>query len=176
MAKIAASVAPEKPPRKRMLLGAGVFIGGQLAMLGAPVIHAMDVPDPWAGVLTIVVLFVIPDLALIAAIAIWGKPGYLYLKGRLFAFLKRGLPPERVGPTRYAVGLTMFLAPIVLAWITPYLGAATGEALTRTPPAIAGDVVFLASFFVLGGEFWDKVRSLFVRRAVAEFPLPAEAA
>jgi hypothetical protein len=27
--------------------------------------------------------------------------------------------------------------------------------------AVAGDVLLLASLFVLGGEFWDKLRSLF---------------
>jgi hypothetical protein len=30
--------------------------------------------------------------------------------------------------------------------------------------------LFVLSFFVLGGEFWDKIRSLFIYRAKAQFP------
>jgi len=39
---------------------------------------------------------------------------------------------------------------------------------------VGGDVVFVASFFVLGGEFWDKLRALFVHGARAVFPNTAE--
>lgn len=118
------SVVPEKPSRERMLLGAGVLIGGQFALAGAPVVHALDLSEPWPGILSVLVMFVVP---------------------------------------------------ILLAWGTPYLAAVTSETFVRTPHAIAGDVVFLASFFVLGGDFWDKIRSLFVRRAVAGFPRPVGA-
>jgi hypothetical protein len=36
--------------------------------------------------------------------------------------------------------------------------------------SIASDVIFLVSLFVLGGDFWDKIRSLFVSEARAWFP------
>ena len=64
----------------------------------------------------------------------------------------------------------MFTAPLIFAWVTPYLESTGGTPLVTTPFAIAGDVVFLASFFVLGGEFWDKFRALFMPTAVAHFP------
>jgi len=32
------------------------------------------------------------------------------------------------------------------------------------------DVMLIASLFVLGGNFWDKLRALFVRDALAVFP------
>jgi hypothetical protein len=31
--------------------------------------------------------------------------------------------------------------------------------------SLIGDVIFVASLFVLGGDFWDKIRALFVYRA-----------
>lgn len=31
--------------------------------------------------------------------------------------------------------------------------------------AIAGDVLLVLAVFVLGGEFWDKIRALFIHRA-----------
>ena len=38
---------------------------------------------------------------------------------------------------------------------------------------IAADVIFIASLFVLGGDFWDKLHALFVREARVTFPGPA---
>ena len=37
--------------------------------------------------------------------------------------------------------------------------------------SLIGDVMFVASLFVLGGDFWDKVRSLFVHDAEVHFPV-----
>jgi hypothetical protein len=145
-------------------------------MATAPVISALDLSETWTGILSVLVVFVIPDLALMAAVAIWGKPGFQYVKAKVFGFLKLGLPPDRVGPVRHAIGLTMFVLPIAFAWLSPYLSEVTGESLGRMPYAVIGDVVFLTSFFVLGGDFWDKFRSLFVREAVAQFPRPSQAA
>jgi hypothetical protein len=34
---------------------------------------------------------------------------------------------------------------------------------------IASDLVFLTSLFVLGGDFWDKLRALFIYKAKAKF-------
>jgi hypothetical protein len=34
---------------------------------------------------------------------------------------------------------------------------------------IASDVMFLASLFVPGGDFWDKLRALFIYKAKARF-------
>jgi hypothetical protein len=36
-----------------------------------------------------------------------------------------------------------------------------------------GDLMFVASFFVLGGDFWDKLRALFIQGAKAQFPVQA---
>ena len=38
------------------------------------------------------------------------------------------------------------------------------------PYAVGGDLLLLASFFVLGGDFWDKLRSLFIYDAHAVIP------
>ena len=65
----------------------------------------------------------------------------------------------------------MFTLPLLVAWLAPYLGHhLPGYGAHRLVWAIAGDLVFVASFFVLGGEFWDKLRGLFVHGARAVFP------
>jgi hypothetical protein len=35
--------------------------------------------------------------------------------------------------------------------------------------SLIGDVMFVASLFVLGGDFWDKIRALFSHSARVQF-------
>ena len=44
--------------------------------------------------------------------------------------------------------------------------------LRGAPPrrSLIGDLVFLSSLHVLGGDFWDKLRALFVPGARTRFP------
>ena len=35
--------------------------------------------------------------------------------------------------------------------------------------SVIGDLMFITSFFILGGDFWDKIRSLFTLSAKAQF-------
>jgi hypothetical protein len=44
-----------------------------------------------------------------------------------------------------------------------------GYELHRFAVNLAGDALFISSLFVLGGDFWDKVRSLFIHGAKARF-------
>jgi len=118
--------------------------------------------------------FPIPEVFDLTAIAVLGKPGFEWLKGKLFGFLGRFAPPDQVSQTRYTVGLVMFTLPLFFGWVQPYIiGYVPVFSNLRPIYHIAGDVLFLASFFVLGGDFWDKVRSLFVREARVVFPGPA---
>ena len=39
------------------------------------------------------------------------------------------------------------------------------------PYAVGGDLLLLSSLFPLGGDFWDKIRSLFVHDAEVHFPV-----
>jgi hypothetical protein len=65
----------------------------------------------------------------------------------------------------------MFTIPLLLAWAAPY-GGHHLPAFESRPYiyALSGDALFVVSLFVLGGEFWDKLRSLFVHGARAQFP------
>ena len=113
------------------------------------------------------------ELLGVTAVAIMGKPGFEYIKTRVFGFLKRYGPPQEVGRVRYGIGLVMFCIPILFAWLSIYLGdSLPGFAQDPLPYALGGDILLLTSLFVLGGNFWDKLRSLFVHNAVAQFPEP----
>ena len=65
----------------------------------------------------------------------------------------------------------MFAIPLAFGWATPYFGNHLPGFETKTLfYAIAGDVLLLSSLFVLGGDFWDKLRSLFRHDAHAVIP------
>ena len=71
----------------------------------------------------------------------------------------------------------MFVIPLAFAVAQPCAEFVLAETAmhsiwmtTRLPAAAIGDVMFLASFVVLGGNFRNKIRSLFVYRATALIP------
>jgi hypothetical protein len=107
----------------------------------------------------------------LVAVATMGKNGYAYIKNRVFGFLKQYGPPAEVSRTRYTIGLVMFAVPIVFGWLAPYaadlIPGYPGNELTY---GIIGDLLLLVSLFVLGGDFWDKLRALFIGGAKAVFP------
>jgi len=115
------------------------------------------------------------EVLLIIAAAVLGKSGFAYLKGRVFGILKRYGPPAEVGRTRYHVGLVLFALPVLLGWLAPYTsGLIPGYEGNESTFAIVGDLLVLISLFVLGGDFWDKLRALLVHGAKAVFPESAE--
>ena len=64
----------------------------------------------------------------------------------------------------------MFTLPLLEAWLVPYLETAFPDWAANRPIEWIWDFMLLASFFMLGGEFWDKLRALYVQRATVTFP------
>ena len=78
-------------------------------------------------------------------------------------FFKKHGPPDHVSRGRYRLGLLLFSIPLILAWALPYFGHHIPYYESNNLWFfIGGDVMFIISFFVLGGDFWEKLRSLFV--------------
>ena len=154
----------------RFRLGLSILIGGWLSPLLIPVVTRTSLPTEWKAIISGLLAIGIPEAFTVAAIAIMGKSGYSLIKERVFSFLKKHSPPDRVSLTRYRIGLVMFVLPIVFGWLGPY-GAhkIPGYETHRLVVSVIGDLMFITSFFVLGGDFWDKIRSLFIHRARAQF-------
>jgi hypothetical protein len=111
------------------------------------------------------------EIMLLAGAAIAGKDGFAFIKARVFGLLKSLGPPKTVGRTRCSVGLVLFTFPLLLGWASPYLGRhIPGFSEHPLAYAVSGDVLLLTSLCVLGGDFWDKLRALFVHGARAVFP------
>lgn len=71
---------------------------------------------------------------------------------------------------RYTIGSVMFSVPILFGWVSVYIPELVpGFTLTPLPYALGGDLLLLASLIVLGGNFWDKIRALFIYDAEVRF-------
>jgi hypothetical protein len=133
-----------------------------------PIITASPLSTSAQATVSGIVVFVGPKIGVLAAIAILGKPGFNYLKRKVFGFLK---PPAEVGPVRYRIGIVMFVAAMLFGLMERYVGYFMANAIApEIRSSIAIDVLLVASILVLGGDFWDKIRALFIREAKAQFP------
>ena len=149
-------------PKTKLILGAIIFISGFASPLLIPLVTktswSIAVKTTVSGLLA----FGVPEIFMIVAVAVMGKPGYEYLKGKASVFLKQFAPPDAVSLTRYRIGLAMFILPLLAGWIQPYLGHFF-PSFNQFPLwyYIIADIFFFFSFFVLGGDFWDKFSGLF---------------
>ena len=146
----------------RLFFGASILVIGFMSPLLIPLVTgtgwSVGVKTTISGLLA----FGIPEVFMLIAIAVMGKEGYEYIKDKAFKYLKRFAPPDTVTLTRYRIGLAMFSLPLLFGWLQPYLGHYF--AFLNTLPTwqyVVGDIIFFASFFVLGGDFWDKFSGLF---------------
>ncbi|QRM55312.1 transporter suffix domain-containing protein [Sinorhizobium sp. BG8] len=124
------------------------------------------------------IIFIWNKVVILITVAVMGKPGFQQLKSAVFGVFRLG-PKSIVGPLRYNVGLVMFTVPLIAAILEPYIDAAWPELRPHLwELQLLGDLIFLSSFLVLGGNFWEKIRSLFIRTARVvdtkeEFPTTA---
>ncbi len=136
-----------------------------LPLIGLPLVSSMNLSTTMITSIS-GGLLVAGELLGVTAIAVMGKEGYLFIKERLFGFVKQYGPSDEVSKTRYRIGLLMFFLPLLFGWVSPYLiEHIVDQGQLPMTYAILGDLLFLASFFVLGGDFWDKVRALFDQKA-----------
>jgi hypothetical protein len=154
----------------RVKVGLAIFV----ASIGWPVVIPVL---PLLGVSTTAiaafggVMLVAAEFMLIAGAAIAGKDGFAFVKATVFGLLRSYGPPSEVSRHRYTIGLVMFATPLVFGWASPYFGHhIPGFESGRLIYAIVFDVLLLISLFVLGGGFWDKLRSLLKHNAYAVIP------
>tara|TARA_R110000787_G_scaffold279936_1_gene390353 strand:- start:21122 stop:21628 length:507 start_codon:yes stop_codon:yes gene_type:complete len=146
----------------KLLLGGFILIVGFMSPLLISLVVDSDIPVSYKNVLSGLLAFGIPELFMIIAVAIMGKKGYEFIKEKALRFLKRFAPSDKVSLTRYRIGLVMFSTPIIFGLLQPYLGHYLP--FVNDLPfiwTITSDIIFISSFFVLGGAFWDKLSGLF---------------
>lgn len=157
-----ATSRPEMPKGWRFQVGVICFVAAFGVHLVTVVAAAVG-----AGAATVAAIaganFGINKILLLATVGLLGKSGFNYLKSLVLGALGRYAPAQTVGPVRYRIGLVLFVIPVLFGWLSPYLVGMIPELVTEGVGfALAGDLLLLASLFVLGGDFWDKLRALFI--------------
>lgn len=151
----------------RFKLGIAIICLMAGSWLLVPILAATGVPGSRIAALT-GVLFISNKVLLILAIAIMGKSGFQQLKRSLFSYVSSMAPSTdtEVGPWRHRIGIVMFCVPLISAFLEPYVDSIwPGLRPNLWQLQALGDAMLIASFFVLGGNFWEKLRALFVRTA-----------
>jgi hypothetical protein len=162
--------APELPAGWRFKVGVALFALMILAWLLIPTEAALGMS---AGTIaaTTAGIAIGNKIILLVAIAVMGKPGFQELKGRAFGYVKHLAPATTVSPTRHAIGLVMFCLPLLLGLLETWASHLAPQLVAnRLWVDLAMDAMLIASVFVLGGNFWDKLRALFVRDARVVLP------
>lgn len=165
MATLETKAAVPTPAGWRFKLGIGIFVLAFALWLLIPVAASGGASAARIATLT-GVIFIANKVLLVTCIAVMGKAGFQQLKTIVFGYAKGLAPADTVGPVRHAIGLVMFCLPLVSAMLEPYVDQFwPGLRPNMWQLQALGDFMLIASFFVLGGDFWGKVRALFIRSA-----------
>ena len=163
------AAAPHMPPLKkdwRYYFGIGLFIFSWLTFFFALLAPFLPVPNAIAAALA-TAFIIAGEVTFWASVALLGKPFMQLLKTRLIAFLHSRKPVElrRVSKRRHDVGLALFFCSFLsycLALAVAFLDLPRDQMLNSIINIlITGEAIFFVSLFVLGGEFWAKLKELF---------------
>jgi hypothetical protein len=150
----------------RFQCGIGMIILIVVSWVLVPIASAAGVSG--TGIATLVgVLFISNKVLLIGAIAVMGKSGFQQLKAQLHKYFKSIMSwPAEVGTFRHRLGVVLFCVPVVAAFLDHHLDVLAPQISPyKLQLRLIGDVMLIVSVFMLGANFWEKLRALFVRTA-----------
>ena len=135
------------------------------------------------GAATIGALVVGGEVVALASIVFLGKEGFMAIKNKAVGFAKSTYTTP-VGRTRHRIGITLLLANVattylmmLYAWDAFAIASAEGPAASVWGLDIEqqgslvfwlfliGEVSFLIAIYVLGADWWEKFRRIFVWEA-----------
>lgn len=114
-------------------------------------------------------LLISSEIAFLLSVALLGKPFIQLIKSKIKTsiFKKKGAADLKpVGKIRHFAGITMLLVASIVPYSLTEIALLLGYVEKYGHSAliglmVIGDVLFITSFFVLGGEFWSRVNKLF---------------
>jgi uncharacterized membrane protein YesL len=150
----------------RLKLGLALLVVGLILPFGTVLVLQTDWPDWVKNSVSGLLIFGF-EILMFPAVALMGKENFDRIVSRVKGVVLAG----RVSRIRYTVGLVLLIGTIAYAWLATYVpGLMPSDPSARLWANLALDLVLAASLFVLGGEFWDKLRSLFLYDAKVIVP------
>ncbi|NGX33778.1 MAG: hypothetical protein K1060chlam1_00119 [Candidatus Anoxychlamydiales bacterium] len=104
-----------------------------------------------------------PEAMILIGSVVLGKDGFKYYRNKMFLLFKRKTKPKPVSKIRYYSGLTIMVLSVIPLYINAYFSKIMPlNEYAKNAILISADLIFVISFFILGGEFWEKYKKLFV--------------
>lgn len=161
----------KQPNKLRLAAGITLLILSFLLPFASVWVLASNISPTLKAVFVGLLTFGGPEVFGLAAIALMGKECFDFMHSKVFGFLKKLAPSGSVSKPRYVIGLLIFLLSFIPSAIYSYAPQLIPDkSPARLYTSISADLLFLISLFVLGGDFWDKLRALFVYESKAVFP------
>jgi len=155
----------------RFKVGVGLFVLGWICPLFIPLVALLELPPETKAFLSGALLIGGPEVLSLISIALLGRDGFNLIKSKAFALIKRAAPSSAVSRLRYRIGLLLLVPHVLYANFIFYAsGLIPFYGQHSLQMNLIADALFIATLFVLGGEFWEKVRALFYYDARAIIP------
>ena len=145
------------------------FYLGMTAIVLAVIMPLCAVLVPITGLATapsavLVGIFVAggPEVLCILAVALLGKETFQYFTHKAKSAFRRALVDRPASKGRYYFGLTIVLVSWLPAYLSAYFPAVLPGGSARIYILAGMDLAFVASVILMGGEFWEKVRRIFI--------------
>ena len=157
-------------PGIRLYVGIAVFLVS-FSMLLTGLFFSTFVKDYFWKAFIVSLFWISGPVMKVASVAILGKPSYLWIKAKFRHKFVKVVKPYHESRLRYNIGLVMLCLPVIPNYFMAYAPQIlTDNFYERLGINISIDAIFIASLFVLGGDFWDKLKALFIFSARANFP------
>ena len=163
----AADPSAPPAPRKdwRFYAGMTAMALAVIMPLSALVVPVLGLSTTQSALLAGVLLAGGPEVLCILAVALLGKEAFLYFAHRAKTALRRAVIDQPASKARYYTGLVVILVELAgRAHVYAYAPALTPQGDARIYLLAATDLAFVVSVFLMGGEFWEKVRRIFSLR------------
>ena len=155
-------------PGFRFYIGLAIFIASFFMLPIGLTLRGFVADSFWKGFI-LASFWISAPIMKITSIAILGKASYAWINYKVHYIYHHIAKPHQVTRLRYNIGLFLFILPFLPNYMISFMPQLAPVSLhTRYLIIVISDVVFLFSLFVLGGDFWDKLRALFIYKAKAK--------
>ena len=165
----------------RYKVGLSMIVVGNLGIVGAVLLGMVGLSAATVGTLVVG-----GEIVSLGSIVFLGKEGFMAIKNKAVGFIKSSYTGP-VSRTRHRIGITLLLLNVVTTYvIMVYAWDAFAAAAAQGATAsvwgldieqqgslmfdlfLLGELSFLVAIYVLGGDWWEKVRRIFVWEAQEE--------
>lgn len=146
----------------RFYTGMAALIMSVILPLFAFLVPLLALPLATSAVIAGLLIAGGPEILGLIGIALLGRNAFQYFAYKIKHALRQVVLAKRVSRTRYYVGLAINLASLLPLYIYGYFPSWLPSGDTQIRILAAADVSFILSMFIMGGEFWEKFRRLFI--------------